>query len=129
MRRLARAQGLWVCAASALATCPQAAQAGSRFSTSSTERVEDAVHLDFTIRIPALIVVESPKGPTQALLLTPAALKSGERSPNDRFSAITNAGTLAFAPTDTAPARGNGQYAMSESPMPLNIRAYVVAAP
>jgi hypothetical protein len=73
--------------------------------------------------------MESTQGPKQAFLMTPAAQKSAERSANDGFSASTNAGTLAFAPTVIAPSRGTGQYALSESPALPNIRAYVVAAP
>ena len=129
MRRWARSQALWICAASALAACPQAAQAGSRFATSSTARIEEAVHLDFTIRIPALIYLGSTNDASQPLLLTQAAKNPAERSTNDRFAASTNAGTLAFAPAGTAPARGNGQYSLSGSPISPNIRAYVVAAP
>lgn len=129
MRRWARPQALWICAASALTICPQAAQAGSRFATSSTERVEEAAHLDFTIRIPALIVMASAKGPKETVLLTPAARKSSESPPDDRFSVSTNAGTLAFAPTVTEPSRGTAQDALTESPVLPNIRAYVVAAP
>lgn len=129
MRRWARSWALRICAASALVACSQAAQAGSRFATSSTARIEESVHLDFTIRIPALIYLGSRNGATQTLLLTPAARKSAEESPNEGFSASTNAGTLAFAPADRAPARDNGQYTLNESLVSPNIRAYVVAAP
>ena len=129
MRHRARSWAFWFCAATVAAICAQAAQAGSRFATSSTTRVEEAVHLDFTIRIPALIFVETARSPTQVLVLTPATQQTAERTSDERFSASTNAGTLAFAPTDMAASRGNGQDAPSESPLPRIDRAYVVAAP
>lgn len=114
----------------ALALFIEPAQAGSRFETIPIPGTKPAVSLDFTIVIPEVVYLGSSSAgivndPPQMLRAegTNGAMSSGP------YVVLTNAGTLAFAPTRVVGVQSWDVRTRDGAPQASPIGVYLVALP
>lgn len=114
----------------ALALFIEAAQAGSRFETIPIPGTKPAASLDFTIVIPQVVYL----GPASTGLVKdpPQPLRANEAEgamSSEPYVVLTNAGTLAFAPTRVARAPSLDVGTKGGAPGASPIGVYLVAIP
>jgi hypothetical protein len=114
----------------ALALFIEAAQAGSRFETIPIPGTKPAASLDFTIVIPQVVYL----GSASAGLVNdpPQPLRANEAEgamSSEPYVVLTNAGTLAFAPTRVARAPSLDVGTKGGAPGASPIGVYLVAIP
>ena len=114
----------------ALALFIEAAQAGSRFETSPMPGTNPTVSLDFTIVIPEVVYLGSASAGTVNDPPQPLRAKAAEGAvSSEPYVVLTNAGTLAFAPTRVARAQSWDVSTRGRAPGASPIGVYLVAIP
>ena len=108
----------------------EAAQAGSRFETIPLTSTKSAVFLDFTIVIPEVVYLGAGTPRRDKDTPPPVNTKGADGAmSSEPLVVLTNAGTLAFAPTDVTPAQIWEVGATGGVPDASPIRVYLVAMP
>jgi hypothetical protein len=108
----------------------EAARAGSRFETIPLPSTRSAVFLDFTIVIPEVVYLGSATARSDKDTPPPVNTKGVDGAmSSEPLVVITNAGTLAFAQIDDAPAQTWEVGARGGAPDASPIRVYLVAMP
>ncbi|GAA0762522.1 hypothetical protein GCM10009076_16540 [Erythrobacter ramosus] len=114
----------------ALVLFTEAAQAGSRFETIPMPGTKPTVSLDVTIVIPQVVYLGS--APAEIVNDPPQPLSAkganGAMS-SEPYVVLTNAGTLAFAPTRAARAQSWDVGTRGREPGASPISVYLVAIP